>query len=271
MPGSSSLHLRVRFRFTAWKHSGRRLATLVAIAGLPLVAVAQQLPLAEEGAIGGWAVQLTPYVWASGIGGNLRPFAGVGMVSMDKSFFDVMKDLDGAFFLSGYAYKNRLVLLGDISYSSSSRDGRLLPGLTASGKFRQASATLAAGYRVVSSPDIQVDLLAGLRAWSVKGAVTLAGGLLHTSPEKRFVDPVIGLRAHIPIAPRWSAIAYGDVGGFGAGSRATHQVAATVNYQWSEQAFVSLGYRMLTLDYRKGGTRMDMTMAGPLLGATWRF
>jgi len=266
--------------------NARRLAALAAIAGLPLAAVAQQLPApAEEGATGTWAVQLTPYVWASGVGGDLRPLRGGSVVSMDKSFSDVMKDLDAAFFLTGYARKDRLVLLGDISYSSSSRSGKLPLGLPASGSFRQASATLAAGYRAVSNADINLDLLAGLRAWSVKASVDVAGGpgpgpppergvaggLVQASPEKRFVDPVLGLRAHIPIAPRWSAIAYGDVGGFGLGSRATHQVAATVNYQWSEQAFVSLGYRVLTLDYRRGGTRIDVTMAGPLLGATWRF
>lgn len=267
MPGSSTLHPRVFLCANA-----RRLAALAAIAGLPLAAVAQQLPAsAEEGTTGGWAVQLTPYVWASGVGGDLRPLRGGSVVSMDKSFSEVMKDLDAAFFLTGYARKDRLVLLGDISYSSSSRSGKLPPGLPASGSFRQASATLAAGHRAVSNADINLDLLAGLRAWSVKASVDVAGGLVQASPEKRFVDPVLGLRAHIPIAPRWSAIAYGDVGGFGLGSRATHQVAATVNYQWSEQAFVSLGYRVLTLDYRRGGTRIDVTMAGPLLGATWRF
>ncbi len=268
MPGSSNLRHRVLSSATAW----RRLAVLATVAGLPLAAVAQQLPPpAEEGATGAWAVQLTPYVWASGVGGDLRPFQGSSVVSMDKSFSEVMKDLDAAFFLTGYARKDRLVLLGDISYSSSSRSGKLPPGLPASGSFRQASATLAAGYRAVSNADINLDLLAGLRAWSVKASVDVAGGLVQTSPEKRFVDPVLGLRAHIPIAARWSALAYGDVGGFGVGSRATHQVAATVNYQWSEQAFVSLGYRVLTLDYRRGGTRIDVTMAGPLLGATWRF
>ena len=267
MPRSFTLHPWVPLSANAW-----RLAGLAAVAWLPVAAVAQQsASSAEESVTDRWALQLTPYLWASGVGGDLRPFRGGSVVSIDKSFSEVLKHSDGAFFLTGYARRNRLVLLGDVSYSSSSRDGKLPPGLPASGSFRQASATLAAGYRAISNADINLDLLAGLRAWSVKASVDVAGGLVQTSPEKRFVDPVLGLRAHIPIAPRWSALAYGDVGGFGMGSRATHQVAATVNYQWSEQAFVSLGYRVLTLDYRRGGTRIDVTMAGPLLGATWRF
>ncbi|WP_423211258.1 hypothetical protein [Paracoccus yeei] len=34
---------------------------------------------------------------------------------------------------------------------------------------------------------------------------------------------------------------------------------------------LSGGFRRLHVDYRSGGTRLDVTMAGPLLGVTWRF
>lgn len=55
------------------------------------------------------------------------------------------------------------------------------------------------------------------------------------------------------------------------GSDSATQVVATVNYQMTDQAYVSVGYRRLDVDYRSGGTRVDATMAGPLLGLTWRF
>ncbi|WP_262983254.1 hypothetical protein [Paracoccus mutanolyticus] len=44
-----------------------------------------------------------------------------------------------------------------------------------------------------------------------------------------------------------------------------------MNYQVTDQLYVSAGYRQLNVDYRDGGTRLDVTMAGPILGATWRF
>lgn len=33
---------------------------------------------------------------------------------------------------------------------------------------------------------------------------------------------------------------------------------------------LSGGFRRLDVDYRSGGTRLNVTMAGPLLGVTWR-
>lgn len=231
---------------------------------LPLACSAQQK---EEG----WTGQLTPYVWATGIGGSITPYSGARTLSFDKSFSDTLKDLDGALFLSGYARKDRFVLLGDFSYSSSSRRGVVSGVLPASARVRQHSLTLAAGYRAFSDAGVNVDVLAGVRGWNVEGSVAVAGGLLQVSPRKEFADPILALRANLALGPQWSAIAYADVGGFGVGSHATHQIGLSANYRVSDQLYLSAGYRRLSVDYRRGGTRMDVVMAGPIVGATWRF
>ena len=220
---------------------------------------------------GDWVWQVTPYVWATGIGGDITPYTGAPTLSFDSSFSEVIRDLDAAFFLSGYARRDRLVFLGDLSYSSSSREGLVPPGAPATGKLEQTSLTLAAGYRVVAKDGVAVDLLAGARHWRIKGAadVPLAG--LSASPTLSFTDPIIALRANIRLAPQWSTILYGDIGGFGTGSERTSQIVATVNYQLRDDIFVSAGYRVLSVDYRSGGTRIDARMSGPIFGATWRF
>lgn len=220
---------------------------------------------------GDWVWQVTPYVWATGLGGDITPFAGAPKISFDSSFSDVLKDLNAAFFLSGYARRDRFVIMGDLSYSSSSRDGLVPPGVPAEGKLEQTSLTLAAGYRVVADEDMAVDLLAGARHWRIKGSVDVPLAGVSASPSLSFTDPIIALRANLRFAPRWSSILYADIGGFGAGSEQTSQVVATVNYQVSDNFFVSGGYRMLKVDYRDGGTRIDATMSGPIFGATWRF
>ncbi|MFE3838654.1 hypothetical protein [Pseudogemmobacter sonorensis] len=237
---------------------------LSALAALALTA----LPAAAQDS--GWQGQITPYVWASGLGGDITPFTGGPTVSFDKSFSDVLEDLDGAFFLSGYARKDRFVVLGDFSYSSSSK-GELTPVGPASGKLRQTSLTLAAGYRAVSNESMTLDLLGGARLWRIKGSVEAPGVGIQSSPGKSFVDPILALRANFALAPRWSAIFYADVGGFGVGSESTSQIVATANYQVNDNLYVSAGYRQLNVDYSDGGTRIDATMAGPLLGMTWRF
>lgn len=224
--------------------------------------------------------QITPYVWATWVGGDIT-VPGAPTVSIDKSFSDLIRDLDAAFFVSAYARRGNIVFMGDLSTSSSSRSGVTpsppAPGpLPATGKLRQTSITALVGYRVASSPEATFDILAGARHWRVQGVVdvpAIAGVFPGASAtrSRSFTDPLIAARANFQIAPGWSALLYADVGGFGVGSRSTAQLLGTVNYQFRENTFLSVGYRHLHVDYRDGGTRFDMRMSGPIVGATLRF
>lgn len=229
--------------------------------------IAPALPAAAQE----WTGQITPYLWAPGLGGDLTPFSGAPTLSFDSSISEVMKDSDGAFFLSAYARRDRFVIMGDFSQSSSSKSGMLPPGLPAEGKLKQRSITVLAGWRALANDRMTLDLLAGARAWDIKSSITVAGGLVQAAPGKDFVDPIVALRGNFALGPNWSLIVYGDMGGFGGGSENTSQIVATFNYQVNDNLHVSAGYRQLSVDYRSGGTRVDVTMAGPLLGATWRF
>lgn len=219
-----------------------------------------------------WRIQVTPYVWATGLGGKLA--AGPLSAEIDTSFSEVLRDLDGAFFVSGFARRDRLVLLGDLSWSSSSRAGVLpppAPPLPAEGRLRQTSLTLAAGYRVVEGPAATVDLLAGLRHWRLDAQISAPVPPFAVTRRARFTDPIIATRINAQLAPDWSALFYLDFGGFGAGSRLSVQALATVNRALSEQLYLSAGYRHLQVDYRGAGMRVDARMSGPILGVTWRF
>lgn len=215
-----------------------------------------------------WSAQVTPYIWATAISGKMRPLAGIPTIGIDASFPDLLEDLDGAFFLSGLARRDRVVLLGDLSYASASRSGRVGPGIPAEGRLRQTSLTLAAGYRAVDAPEVSLDLLGGARSWWVRTSVTAPSLGVSASRELGFTDPLVAMRLNARLAPRWSAILYADLG---VGLRDTIQMLGTVNYKMHDSVFVSGGYRELRLDYDSGGTRADMKIAGPLLGATWVF
>ncbi|KFN46452.1 hypothetical protein [Arenimonas metalli] len=227
---------------------------------------------AQEGATTGeWTGQVTPYVWGSGLGGTLTPFAGAPTVRIDKSFSEVLEDSDGAFFLSAFARRDRLVLLGDFSYAASSNEGVVPPGLPAEGSLRQTSLTLAAGWRVHEGERVAFDLLGGLRHWDVNAAVAVPLIGVARSPGDSFTDPIFAARANVSLSPRWSVIGYADVGGFGVGSDGTHQWLVVANYAGSDRWVFSAGLRALSVDYREGGTRVDARLAGPLVGASWRF
>lgn len=186
----------------------------------------------------------------------------------------MLEDLDAAVFLSGFVRYERFVALGDFSNVRSSKSGRAtVPSgaqVPAEGRLRQTSLTLAGGYRVIAQPQGTVDVLAGFRTWWVRGTVDV-GGVISRSRGRSFTDPIIAARVNVPVAERWSVIGQGDVGGFGVGSRSTWQLVGTVNYRATDNLFLSAGYRHLSVDYRSGGTRIDVDLSGPLLGATWRF
>lgn len=118
---------------------------------------------------------------------------------------------------------------------------------------------------------MHLDVLAGARLWRIEGSVDVAGGAVSRSGSQSFADPILALRANFALSPRWSAIFYADYGGFNVGSKRTSQIAVTANYQLNDNLYASGGYRQLNVDYRDGGTRIDMTMAGPILGMTLRF
>jgi hypothetical protein len=242
-------------------------ATARACMALALAWAATQA-LAADGA--GWTGQLTPYVWGSGMDGTITPFTGAPTVELERSFSEILEDVDASVFLSGYARRDRLVLLGDLSYSASSRDGLVPPGLPAEGSLRQRSLTLAGGWRAVQGETANLDLLVGLRSWRVRAGVDVPLAGIARSPSSSFTDPIVAARANVALASRWSVIAYADLGIAG-GSHATWQAVATVNFLLGERWAFSAGLRQLRVDYRSGGTRLDATLSGPLLGASWRF
>ncbi|RDC74818.1 hypothetical protein DLJ49_02205 [Rhodovulum sp. 12E13] len=240
----------------------RPAAALAVALGVPAVAPAQP---ADR------AAQITPYVWATGIGGSIRPVARGPELEFDSSFSEVLEDLDGAFFVSGLVRQGRFVALGDFSTSTSSRGGTLPPGLPAEGEVTQSSLTLAAGYRAQADPAWTIDFLAGVRFWTLDAQLDVPALGVSASRDVTFADPILAARTRVSLADDWSLIVYGDVGGFGVGSEQTGQVMATVNYAATDRLYLSAGYRQLHVDYEDDGVAIDATFSGPILGVTFAF
>ena len=244
-----------------------------ALRHLPLAAAVGAIALAASGPAPAqdWSGQVTLYGWGAGVSGDFTPFTGAPSLSFDKSLSEVLEDLDGAFFMTGLARRGDLVLFGDLTYTSSSRDGLVPPGIPASGEVTIRSLSLAAGKRFEADEGTTIDVLGGLRAWSLDGSVAVPLAGVSVAPEANFVDPIVALRVNTGLSPRWSLLGYVDVGGFGVGSDLTWQVAITANYRATDTLYLSAGWRHLYLDYRDDGTVFDGSMSGPVVGATWRF
>jgi hypothetical protein len=221
--------------------------------------------------------QITPYVWASGFGGTIRPGRAAPTLRVDKSFSDLMEDVDAAFFISGLVKHDRFVVVADLTHSSSSRDGHVptgnpaFPAVPAEGRLSQTSMTALAGYRTVDDDTVSLDLMGGARAWWIRPKVTVPLLGLSAHADTNFVDPVFAARLNLTMSPRWSILLYGDAGGFGAGSDLTTQALVTANLRVGDAFWLSGGYRYLYVDYKSGNVRASAALAGPLLGATFTF
>ena len=68
-----------------------------------------------------------------------------------------------------------------------------------------------------------------------------------------WVDPIVAVRMRHWLNPRWFLNLYGDVGGFGVGSRLTWAAAGGVGYQARDNLAIETYYRVYSVDYDKDG------------------
>jgi opacity protein-like surface antigen len=234
---------------------------------------------------GGWQYELTPYIWAAGMKGDVQSGA-LPKISTDVSFSDVLDVLDFGLMGAFEARKDRWGLLFDAIYMKLSMGGtasRTGPGpigatLTANAnlEMEQTMLAAAASYRAVEGRS-PVDVIGGLRYVKLEANADINAsffaltGTVSRSGDKDWVDPYIGARVQHPLADRWSVIGYADVGGFGVGSDFTWQALAGVNYDFSKTVSGKLGYRYLSVDYDKSGFLYDMDSYGLYAGIGIRF
>ena len=89
---------------------------------------------------------------------------------------------------------------------------------------------------------------------------------LHELPAP--VREAYGFRWTARINGPWEGFAQADVGG--GGSELSWQAIGAIGYRWNWGA-VFVGYRYLHVDYEDGPYRLDAALAGPLIGANFRF
>ncbi|QTK82687.1 Hypothetical protein AT6N2_L2006 [Agrobacterium tumefaciens] len=241
-----------------------------------------------------WAFQATGYLWATGLNGNISPFRRAPTLQVEKSFSDVVEDLNFGGFLNVWGRYDRFVLSGDIMYvdTTDSKAAGPLPALQIPGlptlpagaaidadvDTQEFMATLQAGYRLVDADGFSLDALAGARFWHISNEVAvtashpLIGSVSATHKESfGWIDPVIGARAFFGLTDKLSVQAQVDIGGFGAGSDLTWSALATVNYIFTDSLSVSAGYKVLDVDYSDDGYVFESRLSGPVMGLTYRF
>jgi hypothetical protein len=130
-------------------------------------------------------------------------------------------------------------------------------------------------YRLVEKPSAFLDLIAGVRYWSVDSTLSLRAGALperEVSNKEDWVDPLVGLKGLSFLGASKFFISGGlAIGGFGAGSDFMWDAQGHLGYRWTKTFSTTIGYRYLEVDYENDGFLYDVAQQGPVLGLSWRF
>ncbi|MDH4094181.1 MAG: hypothetical protein OEV81_05275 [Betaproteobacteria bacterium] len=250
-----------------------RLATPAAAVALAALAGTAQAAPPED-----WRFELTPYLF----GASLTGTTGTSNVraNVDMSFDDILDHLDSGFMAMFEARKGKWGFGVDGVYfklkDERTRTWQGPGGIgTATGEL-QATMTqqvyqLFANYRVSDGPS-SLDVVGGTRYTKLDAdleLVTTSGGLLpgntrRLSGGKEWWDAVVGVRATMPLAERWTLVSYADIGT--GGSDITYQGILGVAWQASKTFAVKGGYRYFYQDYDDNGFVWDMAAHGFYLG-----
>jgi hypothetical protein len=266
---------------------GLALAAAAALAAVPTAAQAQSGGTQPEG----WRTAVTLYGWFPSFGGESNfPTSGNSInVDSDK----IIDSLKFVFMGTLDVHNGRWGAFTDLVYmdvgggKSNTRDfaigGSGVPaGISADVNLDLKAWvwTLAGEYRVVSSPAMTMDLLAGARMLDVTqtlnytlygnvGGVNIPGRGRDLETSETNWDAIIGLKGRYAFGQNreWFVPYYLDVGT--GESDLTWQGAVGLGYafKWGE---VLAMYRYL--DYNLDGKVIkDLNASGPLVGVTFRF
>ena len=238
--------------------------------------VAETVVPKKKQATDGWQFAFTPYLFASGVSGTVG--ANGRQLEVDANFGNVWENLDIGLMGTFEARKGRLVMFTDLMWTklSAERD-------TAGPFYSTAKLGINIfifdpefGYRLVDSEKgHSLDVLAGVRIWSVENNINVTTGILpgfDTSARKTWAAPVVGLKGNVNLSRRFFLGGKFDIGGAGIGADLTTQLFGGAGFRITKNIALVGGYRWLQVDYDDDeGFIFDTQMSGLLFGAKFSF
>jgi len=220
-----------------------------------------------------WHFRFTPYLWVAGVNGQ----GGIGAlnVNVNSGITDDNVHLNFGFMGTFEARRNKLSIVTDLQYSNLGTE-RPTPGIlfsNASAAFKTFILDPEVGYRIAANPEKGrfMDVLGGVRYWHLNADLNFDAGLLSArsaTGSKDWADGVIGLRGRAAISKRVFVLGKTDIGG--GGSKLTYQLFGGVGIGVGKRTSLIGGYRDLHVNYDKNNFLFDMSLAGPIFGASFR-
>jgi len=221
-----------------------------------------------------WSFQLTPYFWMAGINGQVGAF-GAPAVDVDMSFGDIFEALNIAAMVAGEVRYGRFSLTTDVTYLRTTTDNATPRGLLANDvelRTRTMQATALAGLAMIDREGLRLDVVAGPRLWYVEDRLSFGGGSLDGrafNDSGVWVDGMAGAKGHVDLTDNLRLVGMGLIGT--GGSQFGWDALGVLSYRVDEGISLAAGYRAISVDFRSGSFVYDVTIKGPILGASFRF
>ena len=259
------------------KHLFRKLS-MVLLCGVLITLCLSLSVHAETPSSDKWEFTLAPYLWLAGQKGKVATTPPLPPVDIDVDFYDdILGNINGALMLVGEARKGRYGMIMDIIYTDiefeESTPGPIFSSVSSQTKSWIVSA--AGLYRLTDMEKGSLDILGGLRYWSVESKLSLGAGLRpaqQVTNKEEWFDPFIGIRglSQLGQSKFYTSGAF-LLGGFGVGSDLMWDASINLGYQWTKGFSTTIGYRYLDVDYEKDAFLYDIAQDGMTIGLFWRF
>jgi hypothetical protein len=83
--------------------------------------------------------------------------------------------------------------------------------------------------------------------------------------KKTWFDPLLAGRVTAGLGGKWGFAMYGDIGGFGIGSKITWQAWPEVTYAINQKMTLGAGWRHFKVNYRDGDFLYNVRQSGPII------
>jgi len=212
-----------------------------------------------------WDWRVTPYVWGTGIEGDV----GIGPLGrdVDVSFTDILNVLSGTLLLHAEAAKGDHLLFGDLVWLAVEPEDEIATvGGVAEAELD--STIIELGY---ARPSDAFGWEVGLRYWDLDMEIDPARAAALMRGDS-WVDAFGGFRNTREIADEWTLTTRGNLGFGGSDSSLGFQMDFARELERGN-AFVA-GFKLLTLDYENDNVRgvpvmLDAAFFGATVGFTF--
>ena len=224
---------------------------------------------------GQWHFGVTPYMWFTGIKGDVSVKRLT--VPVDAPFSDLWDNLD--FALAGHfeGRKDRFGFGLDLTYNNLgvpvASDAPVIGRLNLEADVRQLFTEGFGFYRVASGGrqdnPAHLDVLVGARYTGTKTRLSAKGpdGAEYDGDSRnlQWVDALAGMKFRAPLGSRVALLGRADVAGFG--SKLTWNLEGDLAVRVSEHWALGAGWRHMDIDYDKSegtdGKVVDLAYDGP--------